>query len=238
MEERKQDSKQREQANDLGQSQRACLKHHWSISRVALLIFFALNLAPASACTRGAGVDPVGNAVGTSGTSSLPPTWTSTTLPEASATPQPTAEPTSTVVPTESVTPTTTPTTPSTEADSIAIAMSLILSHSDGDNYYFHVEVRDKEVGFVPETIEVIDPVTNQVVAGPFMLVDQDSLLCRSRLYETDGIDPSQMPLDFWYRHTQVPFFIYRVTVREPTGERRFIDIVEPPFICESEERP
>lgn len=224
--------------NDLGQPQRACLKPRWSVSKVSLLIFFALILALATACTRGASVDSGGDTSGTPALASLPPTWTSTTPPEASATPQPTSEPTSTVAPTKFVTSTNDPTTPGTEVDSITIAMSLILSHSDGDNYYFHVEVRDEEVGFVPETIEVIDPVTDQVVAGPFMLVEQDSLLCRSRLHETDGIDLSQMPLNFWSRHTEMPFFIYRVTVREPTDEQRIIDIVGLPFICESEERP
>ena len=99
----------------------------------------------------------------------------------------------------------------------------------------------DKDAEFVPETIEVIDPVTDQVVAGPFMLVERpDFGLCvrfaspGDKFYETEGIDPSLLPPDFRYRKTQVPFFIYRVTVRERTGEQRIMDIVEPPFFCRS----
>ena len=241
----------REQAEDLGQSQVACLKPHWSVSKVSLLILFALNLALASACTRGAGVDPGGDISGTPAPASLPPTWTSTPLPEASATPQPTSEPTSTVAPTKSVTSTTTPTTPSTEADSIALFLSYLASHSLGDNYYFHVLVLDKDAEFLPETIEVIDPVTNQVVAGPFVLDERfDSGFCDrfarpgDKFYETEGIDPSQLndpprlPPDFG-RHIFVePIWTYRVTVREPTGAQQLIDIFEPLGICQSEEIP
>ena len=232
---------QREQADDLGQSQRACLKPHWSSSSTSLLISLAFSFALASACTRGAGVDPGGGAVNTSGPSPLPPAWTSTTLPEASATPQPTSEPTSTVAPTQSATITNTPTTPSTEADSIALFMSFLGSHSLGDNYYFHILVLDKDAEFVPETIEVIDPVTDQVAAGPFMLVERpDFGLCvrfarpGEKFYETEGIDPSLLPPDFWYRFNVEPFFAYRVPVRVPMAAQEIVTIVEPPFICKS----
>ena len=109
----------------------------------------------------------------------------------------------------------------------------------------------DKDGQFVPETIEVIDAVTNQVVAGPFVLDDRfDSGFCDGfarpgdKFYETEGIDPSQLnapprlPPRFGHHIFVEPIWTYRVTVREPTDEQRIIDIVGLPFICESEERP
>src|SRR3990172_1341668 len=122
----------------------------------------------------------------------------------------------------------------STDGNSVLIGMSFIGSHQFGDKYYFHVSVRDKDAGFVPVAIEAIDPTTHQVVGGPFMLREKDSLLCRNKIYETDEFDPSQLPADFWYLKTVEPYYIYRVTVRESTGEQKVLDIVDRPFICES----
>lgn len=118
--------------------------------------------------------------------------------------------------------------------DLIGIAVSLI-GNRDGDRYYFHVEPQDGEVDFNPESLEIIDPATNQSVAGPFTLAEKYSELCGERLYETEGIKAALLPEDFWYRFNVEPFFIYRVTMREQEGERNVIEFNESPGICESE---
>ena len=67
------------------------------------------------------------------------------------------------------------------------------------------------------------------------MLSEKDSKFGYEKLHETEGIDASQLPSDFWYRFNVEPLFIYRVTILEPSGQRKTVDIDEPPGICRSE---
>lgn len=122
------------------------------------------------------------------------------------------------------------------EAAAIAVGVSFVGRHQPGaSEFWFHVDVLDKEVTFKPESIEVIDPTAHQVVSGPFLLTEKESELCGKILYETDGLDPSShLPEGFWYRSTVEPYYIYRVTVRTSTGEQKAVDKVGRPSVCVS----
>ena len=154
-----------------------------------------------------------------------------TSLPTRTPTPEHTAKATSPIAPTDIPVSSGT----GTNAGSLDVGISLIGSHRFGDRYYFHVGMVEKDESFKPEKIEVVDPTTSQLVAGPFVLAEKVSELCRNnRLFETDGVDTSQFPQDFWYRNSVEPYYIYRVTVRELTGDQNVIDFVGRPFVCDS----
>jgi hypothetical protein len=111
--------------------------------------------------------------------------------------------------------------------------MSLIIRENPqlGDSYYLHVDVHDREAGFIPETVEIIDQTSHQTVSDPFPLAEKDSQLCGKKVYETEGIDPTHMPAGYWERHAEEPYYIYRVTLRSVMGELRVVDVVGE-YIC------
>lgn len=209
------------------------IKSDWSVSRAALAVSMALILVLLSACVDRVREGPAQ----TPARATLPPAWTSTPEPTALPTSSPfenlTVEPSGTQEPLLEATPTVNP-----KMEAIWLSWSFIGRHDIGDNYYLHVIVRDSAYQFEPETIEVIDPATGQSV-GPYELNDRpDTNVCPQlvddgRVFWTEGIDREQLPPLFQDFITRDPR-IFRVTVREITGEREVIDIVERPGVCES----
>lgn len=172
-----------------------------------------------------------------SAAATLPPQRTSTPEPSPLPTSSPvdnlTVEPSGTQEPLSEATPTADP-----KMEAILLWGSYLGLHNNGDNFFLHVVVRDGAYQFEPESIEVIDPATGQSV-GPYELHDlADTDLCPwlvdyGRVFVTEGIDAHQLPPVFQEFITLDPR-IFRVTVREITGEREIVDIAEIPGVCES----
>jgi|GEM_PF-2861549 len=162
----------------------------------------------------------------------------SATLPALSPTPAPSDTPPAT---TELSSPS--PTNP--HYPFIPVSMSH-LGDYEGEKYfeyyYFHVDSNwETYLGegykrVEPETIEVIDPITKKVVAGPFPLTEKDSELCLSRVFETQPLDVFLFPgnYSFFKRTATEPYYIYRIRFRKSTGEGDTIDFVGLPGVCES----
>lgn len=111
----------------------------------------------------------------------------------------------------------------------IEVAMSLIEYESSQkeSEYYLHVNVLDRNGGFVPIAIEIIDPDTNQVVAGPFQLAEKDSELCNRRGYETENI--RSLLTGNWSLR---PGYIYRVRLTNAASEEITLEAREELDIC------
>lgn len=210
------------------------IEHPWSLPQGALAISIILNLVLASACIRGAELQPGRPTDDTQVPGSLPPEWTSISSPEQSATSPAASETAAPFTPTAAIGPGTSATPRSPLTASVSIGLSFI-GGPTGDNFYFHVSILDEASGVIPETIQVVDPVSGEGVGGPFLLSEKDSEFCYEKLHETEGVDPSELPSDFWYQFNVEPFFIYRVVVRVPSGEKETVEIDQPPGICRSE---
>ena len=207
------------------------IKGHWSASQAALAIFIALALVLVSACVGQVPEGPVETPAPKP--SALPTSSPDKTLTiESSETREPLLDTTTTVSPSQA-TPTANP-----KMEAILLWGSYLGLHNNGDNFFLHVVVRDGAYQFEPESIEVIDPATGQSV-GPYELHDlADTDLCPwlvdyGRVFVTEGIDAHQLPPVFQEFITLDPR-IFRVTVREITGEREVVDIAEIPGVCES----
>ena len=198
------------------------IKGRWSASQAALAIFIALALVLVSACVGQVPEGPVET-----------PAPKPSALPTASPVDNLTVEPSGSQEPQLEAAPTANP-----KMEAILVWGSYLGLHNNGDNFFLHVVVRDGAYQFEPESIEVIDPATGQSV-GPYELHDlADTDLCPwlvdyGRVFVTEGIDAHQLPPVFQEFITYDPR-IFRVTVREITGQREVIDIVEPPGVCES----
>lgn len=210
-----------------------CTKRDLAICRVALAASVALVLVLMSACVGEVAERPAETAAPATFPPVLTQTPEHTELPTSSPFETPTTEPSGSQEPLSEITPTANP-----KMEAIGLAWSFIGLHNNGDNFYLHVVVMDDAYQFEPETIEVIDPATGQSV-GPYELNDrQDTNVCPQlvedgRVFWTEGIDASQLPPVFQDFITYDPR-IFRLTIREITGESEVIDFVEPPGVCES----
>lgn len=115
-----------------------------------------------------------------------------------------------------------------TEEPPLRIGLSLIGGVTK-DDFYFHISMVDEASASVPETLEIIDPTTNRSIGGPFSLAEKDSIFCGGRLYETEAVDSSELPTDFWYEFNVEPFYVFVVTLREPGGDVSVVEVTEPP---------
>jgi hypothetical protein len=145
--------------------------------------------------------------------------------------------------------PTFTPTSPTkspivttpTTAESIRLYHNQIASRIIRDKYSFSVVVMDKEVDFVPKSIQVIDQRSNLTI-GQYELFNENEIesLCSSLMqnpaltfYETALIDSSALPKGFVVQAYEGDF-LFRITIEHLSGTQEVIEMTTPLDACYS----
>jgi len=109
------------------------------------------------------------------------------------------------------------------------------------DKYSFSVVVVDKEVDFVPKSIQIIDQESN-IVIGQYELFNENEIesLCANLMqnpsltfYETALIDYSALPKGFIDKAYKGDF-IFRITIEYSSGTKEVIEMMTPLDACYS----
>ena len=124
--------------------------------------------------------------------------------------------------------------------DKIRLYHNEIASRTISGKYSFSVIVIDKEVDFVPKSIQITEQGTNHTI-GQYELFNEHEMqsLCARLIqnpdfvfYETALIDYSELPQGFIGRAYEGKF-IFRITIEYPSGKQEVIEMI-PQNICYS----